>query len=1155
MGESPDKKSGSLDNRSRTYAVSSAKPDRSVVLQAIESVLHVLGWQRCQAGTEQSLVVIDRSSGDGSGVNREFLRFCHQAGGHMLRDVLLLDVSHEDAYLQDDEPWLRRVTESRTDIVRLLDWLGGVSESPRACSARRYSTPKPKQCRELIEPVLCNEGLHDLASVVRNIYGDSRCGDFEPFISSDDVFSFYRTLVSICDGHEVFMHRVRKDRAAIAQQDSSSDTSQYRKARSTSLVSQEETFRCSCESIRRSLANPVLRPPNERQNVILVIDDKPREYEEQLRAVCKAFLDDFEIWLWEVGSGNDDQSSALAFLTGYSSIRHASIADATLFPAHLIKLGQKAEGYTSEPLSTVFSRARFVLVDQMYERKDGRGEFHGPAIIRSVSRILRDFAVDGQTIPTDLPEILALSRAEDPEVIQQALRSGARDFVLKSHLLSLPAILAKVQRVSSDATQSYHRPFRRLYALPNETIGLLQTVRVPRIPFHKADATDAGDICASNRTERVVNLIKSFPKPDLHVHAGSCMSPEFLVVASLVGLLRHDWDAVGATIRDVALMLRDQIDKHQNDWIGKVSKDVLKTLSQEIEETEPSSGAYSSLRARLQEQLGIPDFVDPDNAKARLRAKPLLELALFHIRNSVGGELKDDDLVRIYLLVLATRYPGWRLLSEEMDLLDLFRNTAPTPEIEAAWGKARTIFYEVSQQDYSVPSMTIKQFSTHGWRLCNILSLSGLRLDRPSTQPQQRGSCLGTPDFSESPIEYELATGSRSGNLMEYLQGCEFSGAKHLRHPFLIHLYAQQTVMDFIRSGTFYAELKASPGGYINPDLGLEFSHACTCIVEAFGQAQEIVMDVFRQSHAAGTGTEQNSHAAWLGDVLGSRYTHDDLKRLFSHDSSDAASPADSVLNGHLPCKVSLVFVGKRHKATRAMILEAAAAAVMRPAGETPVANAREFVDKEMCRCRVVGFDLAGREYDNPPELFAEEFARLSRLHIPLTIHAGENAPASFIEDAILLLRARRIGHGLSLAQDRNLMTRVREERVCIELCPVGNHQTSHFAPPGSKCAGRRYPLKDYLDHGIYVSIGTDNPVISSTNLVKEYLQASYAYSDRGMTLWDVMRIMRMGYACSFLHLPERRAMLELVEQYLFDIFSDDKVVALLRDLADQQPR
>jgi adenosine deaminase len=218
----------------------------------------------------------------------------------------------------------------------------------------------------------------------------------------------------------------------------------------------------------------------------------------------------------------------------------------------------------------------------------------------------------------------------------------------------------------------------------------------------------------------------------------------------------------------------------------------------------------------------------------------------------------------------------------------------------------------------------------------------------------------------------------------------------------------------------------------------------------------------------------------------------------------------------------------------------------MRPSGEYPIRTSGEFIEREFSRCRVVGFDLAGKEVGNPPERFVEEFGRLSRLHIPLTVHAGENESAQFVEDSILRLRARRIGHGLSLVEDRGLMARVREDRVGIELCPMSNFQTSHFGDPKSS---RPYPLRKLLAAGILISINTDNPIISHTNIVREFFQASYAWGDPGMPLWEALRLVRMGFVMSFLNLQERRAILEIVGQFLFDLFCEESTVETLREL------
>jgi len=594
-------------------------------------------------------------------------------------------------------------------------------------------------------------------------------------------------------------------------------------------------------------------------------------------------------------------------------------------------------------------------------------------------------------------------------------------------------------------------------------------------------------------------------------------------------------------------------------WIEALARHTASHLKHQLSLGDPLSTGNSVFRAILHAELGIPDYLEKVVAQRKVASKAPLELALFAIRHSseVKEAWKVDDIIRVYLLTLSTLYRdqegngaslAFCVKKTKRDFLYFFKSDLPSLRRGSSriWKSGHKYFYSPRCQS----GFTVDQFKRSGWRLDGTHP-NNLVLTWPAFAETDDHSQLGF-DRYVCPIEFELATGLHSTSLVQYLQGCEFSGAEQLHHPFLIHLYAQQAVMGFVRKGVFYAELKASPDGFIERDWDFDFSGVCRCLVEAFAQAQEAVLSVYRADRLPVNEPRQSRECDrnWLGNCLGGRFSHSSLQALLA-GTTDPLQP--SFLKRRLPCKVSLVFVGKRHKSTREMILEAAAAAVMRPSGERPVRNAREFVEREMARCRVVGFDLAGQEPDNPPELFVEEFSRLSRLHIPFTVHAGENAPAKFIEDAILLLQAKRIGHGLALAEDRGLMMRVREDRVCIELCPVCNHQTSHFLPGNSKAPGRRYPLKDYLEYGILVTINTDNPIISNTNLVREYFQASYAYDDKGLSVWDALRVMRMGYVCSFLHLPERRAMIETVEQFLFDLFSREDCVGYLRELADLQ--
>src|SRR6185436_8640691 len=90
----------------------------------------------------------------------------------------------------------------------------------------------------------------------------------------------------------------------------------------------------------------------------------------------------------------------------------------------------------------------------------------------------------------------------------------------------------------------------------------------------------------------------------------------------------------------------------------------------------------------------------------------------------------------------------------------------------------------------------------------------------------------------------------------------------------------------------------------------------------------------------------------------------------------------------------------------------------------------------------VVGFDIAGPERGNPPRLFrsAYEIARAGRLG--LTVHAGEDAPADYVWQAVDELGAQRIGHGCSATADHELLRRLARDSILVECCITSNYHT-----------------------------------------------------------------------------------------------------------------
>lgn len=128
----------------------------------------------------------------------------------------------------------------------------------------------------------------------------------------------------------------------------------------------------------------------------------------------------------------------------------------------------------------------------------------------------------------------------------------------------------------------------------------------------------------------------------------------------------------------------------------------------------------------------------------------------------------------------------------------------------------------------------------------------------------------------------------------------------------------------------------------------------------------------------------------------------------------------------------------------------------------------------------VVGCDLAGDEQAYPTAQFEEFFTLAKRLGIPFTIHSGECRSTENIRDAIAF-GAKRLGHGIAMEKDEELIRLCAEKRIGVELCPTSNLQTKAVA------SMQQYPFRRFFDAGIPVSVNTDNRTVSGTSSTKEF--------------------------------------------------------------------
>ncbi|HID38343.1 MAG TPA: hypothetical protein EYP36_02370 [Calditrichaeota bacterium] len=180
----------------------------------------------------------------------------------------------------------------------------------------------------------------------------------------------------------------------------------------------------------------------------------------------------------------------------------------------------------------------------------------------------------------------------------------------------------------------------------------------------------------------------------------------------------------------------------------------------------------------------------------------------------------------------------------------------------------------------------------------------------------------------------------------------------------------------------------------------------------------------------------------------------------------------------------------------------------------------------------IVGFDLAGAEYVRSPAQLREAFLPLMEESMNISIHAGETENVKNIWEAVYYLNADRIGHGLTLNDDAKLKSRFLNRKITIEMCPSSNDQIIGYG------RGKKpYPLRDYLEYGLRVTINTDNPGISRTSLSEEYYKAA-AITEGGLSRWEVLQLVRNGFRGAFLPFEDRQKKLLESEKKIIDLLS-----------------
>jgi len=169
-------------------------------------------------------------------------------------------------------------------------------------------------------------------------------------------------------------------------------------------------------------------------------------------------------------------------------------------------------------------------------------------------------------------------------------------------------------------------------------------------------------------------------------------------------------------------------------------------------------------------------------------------------------------------------------------------------------------------------------------------------------------------------------------------------------------------------------------------------------------------------------------------------------------------------------------------------------------------------------REHIIGIDLADSERDFPLSDFVEPVMKAKEAGLNVTIHTGEDTPASYIKETIELANPDRIGHGIHAIEDISVVELIKERNITLEVNPWSNYLTN------SVRTIEEHPLKKLFDLGVKVTINSDDPEVLETNLNNEY---RIAHEVLGMSMDDIAVCNRNAYIASFIPDDEKKRVWE----------------------------
>ena len=172
---------------------------------------------------------------------------------------------------------------------------------------------------------------------------------------------------------------------------------------------------------------------------------------------------------------------------------------------------------------------------------------------------------------------------------------------------------------------------------------------------------------------------------------------------------------------------------------------------------------------------------------------------------------------------------------------------------------------------------------------------------------------------------------------------------------------------------------------------------------------------------------------------------------------------------------------------------------------------------------RIVAVGLDSAEVGNPPSKFKVVFDRARRAGFRAVAHAGEEGPPEYVREALDVLDAERIDHGVRSLEDAGLVERLAAQRVPLTVCPLSNVRL------GVVDDIARHPLPEMMARGLLVTVNSDDPAYFGGYVNENYLAVAESLALDA----DALRTLaRNSFLASFLSNAEKADLVAMVDGY-----------------------